>query len=297
MTAHEATNKLNTMDEQKTIPSGTPEEMETKAPTPAAPVTPETTDEEKTEEVQEAAEPLKGRAALLDRYKKANEGVTEDPDDDTLADYAIGALNERDDYKGRYEKFNESNQKLIEAIRENPPVAEFIARISRGEDPMKAIGQSFGDLRDMIDEESVRKIDEGAKERQSRYDEVKGNFETYAKTLDKYAKDNGLAEEEKDEIHNAIIGFATDLSEGRIDEGTIDFFHKALTYDEEKQADLNAATLAGRNAAIDDIKNRQEAKQEAMPDVTADRSLPHKEESFYYEPKTTNIADQLQDKE
>lgn len=260
-------------------------------------VSPEAEAIAKTAEVQKAAQPIKGRAALLDRYKKANEGLTEEPDDDTLADYAVSALDERDDYKGRYQAFNESNQRLINAIRENPTVAEFIARIGRGEDPMRAIGQSFGDLRDMVDEESLKKLDEGAQERKSRYDEVRGNFETYAKTLDEYAKKNGLSDEEKNDIHNAIIGFATDLSEGRIDDGTIDFFHKALTYDEEKQADLNAATLAGRNAAIDDIKNRQEVKQEALPDVTSDKSLPHKEESYYYEPEQSNISDQLKDKE
>lgn len=278
----------------------TPREVTLSAPAAPLPEEGQTTDAEKTEEVKEATEPLRGRAGLLDMYKKANADVEGEPDDDALADYAVNAIKERDDYKGRYDAFNESNQKLIDAIRENPPVAEFIARISRGEDPLVAIGQSFGDLRDMIDEESVRKIEEGAKERQGRYDEVKGNFETYAKTLDDYAQKGGLSEEEKDETHNAIIGFATDLSEGRIDEATIDFFHKALTYDADKEADLDAAKLAGRNAAIDDIKNRQAEKEATMPDVTADRSLPKggtEAPSYYYEPKQSNISDMLQDKD
>lgn len=255
-------------------------------------------DETKAVETAAATAPLKGRAALLDRYKKAHEGESGEPDDEALADYAVSALDERDDYKSRYEAFDESNRKLIDAIRENPSVAEFIARISRGEDPIRSIGVAFGDLREVLDEASLKRLDEGAEERKGQYDRVRSNFENYAKTLDAYGAKNGLSEGEKEEIHNAIIGFATDLSEGRIDEATIDFFHKALTYDEEKTAELNAAELAGRNAAIDEVKSRRSAKAtELMPDVTSDKSLPHPEESYYYEPEQGNISDELKDKE
>lgn len=283
------------MDEEKNIPHEYPDRS--MPGSAAAPTADANADKDKEAEMADATEPLKGRAALLDSYKKANEGAEGEPDEDTLAEYALSALKERDSYKGRYETFQQSNQRLIDAVRSNPAVAEFIARIGRGEDPMKAIGQSFGDLRDMIDDESIRKIDEGAAERKSSYEQVRANFESYSHTLNEYAKAHGLTEEEKDDVHNAIIGFAQDLSTGKIDEGTIDFFHKALTYDEEKTADINAATLAGRNAAIDDIKNRQEAKADAMPDVTADRAMPRSEESYYYEPRRGNISDLVKDKE
>lgn len=244
---------------------------------------------------QQAQEPLKGRAAFLERYRGYHPDLEDEPDDDTMWDFAGQGLSERDDLRGKYDTLNGANEKLAAVVGEDPRVAQFVAMIANGENPMYALGKTFGNLVDEVDDEALEQLRGGQKEYKERYDRMRNNFNTYEATLKGYAEKNGLTDEQVSEINNAILDIAEALNEGDIPEEVIDNVWKGMDYDNEKTAEIEAAKLAGKNEAIDDIKSKKSAPA-PLPDLGVQKTnkrAPIKMD----EPKMETLASAIVDKD
>jgi len=225
------------------------------------------------DEAEVAQEPLRGRAAFLERYRGYHPDLEDEPDDDTMWDYAGQGLTERDELRGKYDTLNGANEKLAAVVGEDPRVAQFIAMIANGENPMYALGKTFGNLVDEVDDEALEQLRGGQQEYKERYDRMRNNFNTYEATLKGYAEKNGLNEAQVADINNAILDIAEALNEGDIPEEVIDNVWKGMDYDNEKTAEIDAAKLAGKNEAIEKIKE-QKAGGSPLPDLRGRKSSP-----------------------
>lgn len=73
------------------------------------------------EQAPQAAEeqPVTGRAAFMSRWRDSNPDITDDPDDDTMYDWAGSQM---DDLSNRYNSVNGANEKLAEVVGQDPQI-------------------------------------------------------------------------------------------------------------------------------------------------------------------------------
>ncbi len=255
-------------------------------------------DEQATEkgldEVVEAPQ-LSGRAGFIERYKSRHPDLTDEPDDDSLFDFAGKTWDERDGIQEKYDALNGANEKLAAVVQEDPRFAQLIAMVASGESPLYAIGKCFGSIIDELDEERLEELRRGQDDFKKQYDEMRNNFKTYEATLKSYVEKNGLSEEDAEKINNAILDIAEALNHGDIPEEVIDNVWKGMDYENEKTAELEAAKLAGKNEAIEAVKGKKTTTP-ALPDLAARKTnkLPPIVDS---EPKRIRLADAIIDRE
>lgn len=224
----------------------------------------------------------RGRAAFLERYRTANPDITEEPDDDTMYDWGIKGLNERDELRGKYDALNGANEKLAAVVGEDPRFAQLIAMVANGENVMYALGKTFGNILDELDDESLENYRKGQDEFKARYNQIRDNFKSYENTLKAYGEENKLDEQTLMEINETILDLAEAFNDRAIPREVIEIVHKGLDYDEDKTAEIEAAKLAGKNEAIDAIKSKK-VQTTPLPDLGAGKTQPKK--AGYMEPK------------
>lgn len=213
-----------------------------------------------------------GRTAFMERYRAANADITDDPADDAMYDWAGSQL---DDMTSKYKSVNGANEKLAEVVGQDPRFAQFIAMVAGGENLMYALGKTFGNMVDELDDEAIENLRKGQEEYSSRYKRVKENFSTYENTLKAYGEKNGLTPQQLSDVNNAILDIAEAINEGNIPEDVIDNVWKGLDYNTEKTAEIEAAELSGRNKAIEDIKGKK--TKAPLPDLSGSRSQPRRQ--------------------
>lgn len=212
--------------------------------------------------------PLAGRDAFIGKLRELGEELQDDVSDDALFDRAGGILGERDELRGKYDALNGANSKLAEVISESPEVAQFVAMLGNGEHWLYALGKSFGNLLDNLDDDTLDEYNKGKEEFKARHAKMRENFAAYKDNLKKYGEDNGLSDEQLGDINNAILDIAEALNTGDIPVEVIDNVWKGMDYDNEKTAEVEAAKLAGKNEAIDEMKSRK-ASPAPLPDLNA----------------------------
>ena len=228
--------------------------------------------EEKPIEDQEQQEqpPIEknGREAFIEKYRGYHPDSPEELDDEDLWKYAGSGLGERDEYQGKYNSLNSANEKLAQVVGEYPEIAQFISMIANGESPLYAIGKSFGDMADKFDEASLEEFRKGQEEYRAEVQRINTNIENYKTTLKNYAEKHGLSEEDVANVNNTILDVAEALRTGDINEEVIDNIWKGMDYESATTANLDAAKLAGKNEAIEDMKSKKQAGA-SMPDVNS----------------------------
>lgn len=216
--------------------------------------------------------PPKGRTAFMARYRGANSEITDDPDDDTMYDWAGTQI---DDLSSRYKSVNGANEKLAEVVGQDPRFAQFIAMVAGGENLMYALGKTFGNMVDELDDEAIENLRKGQEEYSARYKRVQENFATYENTLKAYGEKNGLTPDQLSAVNNAILDIAEAINEGEIPEEVIDNIWKGLDYDTERTSEIEAAKLSGRNEAIEAIKDKKTTAP--LPDLSGGRNQPKRQ--------------------
>ena len=222
--------------------------------------------------IQEAVTNPTGRSAFMQRYRGANADITDDPDDDTMYDWAGTQL---DDLTNKYKSVNGANEKLAEVVGQDPRFAQFIAMVANGENLMYALGKTFGNMVDELDDEAIENLRNGQEEYSARYKRVRENFSTYESTLKAYGEKNGLTPDQLSDVNNAILDIAEAINEGDIPEEVIDNVWKGLDYNTERTAEIEAAKLSGRNDAIEDIKGKK--NKAPLPDLSGSRNQPKRQ--------------------
>ena len=227
--------------------------------------------EEKKDEMQL---PNKGRAAFMEMYKTHHPDITDEPDEDTLFEYAGQGYGERDELRGKYDSLNSANEKLASAISEDPRFTDFIAMIGSGEKPLYALGKIFGNLIDQLDEEGTEQLKNGQTEYSSNFNQLKQNFTDYKARLKQYGEDTGKDDATLQKINDIILDLSEAFMNWDISTEMIDGVFKMIDYDSDKSAEIESEKLKARNDLIDEQKPGGAAS--TIPDMAGSRNQPTK---------------------
>jgi hypothetical protein len=257
---------------------------------------------EETNAEETTAEPLKGRAALMAMYKTRNPETSDEPDEDTLFDFAGKGYSDHDELKGRYDKLNGANETLAGQVAEVPLLARWLSGISNGENPWKHLGAILGPKCENLDEKSIEQLKAGQAQFNERFKKIDDNFKTYEKDLADYASENELPKEMVDEIDDTIMDISDAFSDRVIPKELIKLVHEALAApakiaeaEQVATADIEAAKVAGANEAIEQMKGKK-AEATPVPDIVANKGS-NQSKMPKYTPKVVNMADDFKEKE
>lgn len=207
----------------------------------------------------EDQQPVRGRNAVMNRWRESNPDFEGDPEDDDLYDYAIG---QADDYKSRYDKQNEVNSALASRISEDPRFGALIAGVmetsadGKRKNPAYVIAKLYG--KDFLeDEEALKAMDEGyaeylegAKKTEDESMKAQQNFLESMKRVDTYAQANGLAEERVEELRHALVNAADEMLMGNFSDSFIETVAKGLSHDADVQDAADTGYVEGKNEKV-----------------------------------------------
>lgn len=220
----------------------------------------------KNAEQQETAP--KGRAAFLDSYKKSNPDSIEDPDDDGLFDHAHSKYSEME---GKYNGMSQANEKLAELVSKDPKLGAVLSMLV-GENS-KSLPYAVGSVYGKEPFDDLDEFEQGYQEQLQRLatskeeqEKASKNIEEYQGTLEKFGKDNGLTEEQLDEVNSGIMQFAENLLMGIIPAELIDLVYKGLNYDKDVEEAAATGEVEGRNAVIEN-KMKEKTASTSIPDM------------------------------
>lgn len=208
--------------------------------------------EEKIEEVTE--QPLKGRAAWQDRYKKSNPEAGEDIDDEDLFEYANGGYS---DVENKYNQLNGANSRLSELVAGDPRLGAALSMVTG--DSKKSLPYAMGSVfgKDWMDgdlEEFESGYQENLKqlaESEKLQEEAAKNTEKSIQHIEKYISDKQLSEEDAAQLNENIIVFAENLLMGIVPPELIELVHKGLNYDQDVQDAIDTGAVQAKNERID----------------------------------------------
>lgn len=208
--------------------------------------------EEKLEEVTE--QPLKGRAAWLDRYKKGNPEAGEEIDDEALFEFANG---NHSDLESRYNNVQGMTDKMYERASQDPRASVVLSEFV-GEKPQSLpyiMGKVYG--RDWMDQD-LEEFETGYQENLKQLAESKKlqeeaakNIEKSIQHIEKYISDKQLSEEDAAQLNENIIVFAENLLMGIVPPELIELVHKGLNYDQDVQDAIDTGAVQAKNERID----------------------------------------------
>jgi hypothetical protein len=209
-------------------------------------------EEEKREEVTE--QPLKGRAAWIDRYKKANPETGEEIEDEDLFEYANGGYS---DIEGKYNQLNGANSRLAELVAGDPKLGAALSMVA-GEKKKSlpyAMGSVFG--KDWMDgdleefeagyQENLKQLAESRKLQE----DAQKNIAKSIQHIEKYISGNKLGEEDAAKLNENIVTFAENLLMGIVPPTLVELVHKGLSYDQDVQDAIDTGAVQAKNERID----------------------------------------------
>lgn len=164
-----------------------------------------------------------------------------------------------DEYEKRLGEYRDREKTLSDMFAADPRSAEFLADWHNGKDPIAAILARYGsEYKDMLDDpEFVQKLaDEHKAEieriaRSKQLDEdYEANMEQTLETLRQFQADNGMSDEQIDEVVNALLGIVRDGVMGKFAPETLQMMMNAINHDADVANASEEGNIAGRNAKI-----------------------------------------------
>jgi hypothetical protein len=199
------------------------------------------------------AQPPKGRAAMLARYRAANPDSGDEIDEEILWDHADKEIS---GLEGRYNDLNGANKRLAKLVQKDPRLAAVLSMIA-GDEPKslpyaisRVYGKDFlnGDIEDFEAgyQENLKQFAESEKLQA----EAEKNIRESVINIDKYASKNGLSDEQQKELCTGILNFAENLLMGKIPDALIDLVYKGLNYDKDVQDAADTGFVEGKNEKV-----------------------------------------------
>lgn len=161
---------------------------------------------------------------------------------------------ELDEYRGR-------EKTLSDMFAADPRSAQFLTDMRTGNDPILGLMKNFGvEIKDVLEDPEMQdKIAEANKEYMERVAKSKKLEEEYAANMDKtletlraYQEQQGLSDEQIDEVMNRIISVVNDGVMGKFAPETLDLFLKGINHDNDVAMATEEGEVAGRNAKIEE---------------------------------------------
>lgn len=193
------------------------------------------------------------RKRLKERYPDA------DPADDT----GWEELNTRymDETDSELAKYKDSESKITELISVYPEFGELVFSMVEGKMPLRAAIARIFSQEDLIpqsgddDYEAYKKAYDDRLEQQGKRDartkEIEENEAASIKTIDQFATDKGLSDDQKESLIELINNHFTELLYKRISTEMLEGFLKQMSFDKAVSDAGKVGEIRGRNANIE----------------------------------------------
>ena len=164
-----------------------------------------------------------------------------------------------DSYEQELEGYRGREKTLSDMFAADPRSAQFLTDMHKGLDPVLGLVRNFGiEIKDVLDDPEMQdKIAEANKDYIERVakskkleDEYAANMDQTLETLRNYQSQQGLSDEEIDEVMNKIISVVNDGVMGKFAPETLDLFLKGINHDNDVAMASEEGEVAGRNAKI-----------------------------------------------
>lgn len=210
------------------------------------------------------------RDAMSERLKKKY------PDQEFGDDEALfGRINDDyDDYDKQIDEYKGREQSFVEMFNADPRSAQFINNWRNGADPVVELTRQFGDaFREALDDpEKLDALAEANKEYLERVakskelvDQYEQNIDASIATLDQFQADNGLTDEQADEVMDFLKNIFNDAIIGKFSRESMEMALKAINHDEDVASADADAEVRGRNAKINETLRKRQAGDGTSP--------------------------------
>lgn len=197
------------------------------------------------------------RQSVADRLKSRYPDKSYEDDEELF-----GQINDDyDEYDKSLNSYKEHEKNLTDMFASDPRSAAFLSKWKDGGDPVISLVQMFGtDIKDAIDDpakqEEIAKankefVERVAKEKELE-EEYQKNLDESLKNLDDLQAQNGLTDEQVDEVMAYIAGIVKDGIVGKFTTETINMALKALNHDADVSNAAHEAEVRGKNAKIEE---------------------------------------------
>lgn len=227
------------------------------------------------EEVKSRRQSLKER--MLSRY----------PDLDVNDDEALAGRisDDYDELDGQLNGYKEREGKLTNMMNADPRSAHFLSRWAAGEDPVMALVRLFReDIRTILDDpdsEASQELARISAEDQDSRDAAEANTAKTKAIVAQWKEENGLSDEEANEVLDSMQKFLEDALEGNVSRESLDLFRNGLRHDEDVASAADDAEVRGRNAKINEtLRKRQEGDGVAPLGGSAGKVNPQRPKSI-----------------
>lgn len=188
-----------------------------------------------------------------------------------------------DQYEQENSAMREREKTLSDMFSADPRSAYFLNDMREGNDPVLGLVKRFGvEVKDVLDDPAMQeKIKEANQEYLDRVakskkldEEYDRNMEiTLSKTLPEYQQQNGLSDEEIDNICAAWLQIVRDGVMGKLTTETLTLIANALNHDVDVANAQEEGEVAGRNAKID-MKLRKPQQGDGITTLNGRNSAP-----------------------
>lgn len=210
------------------------------------------------------------------------------PDKQFADDEAIyGQIGEDyDQYEQELGGYKEREQALGDMFAKDPRSAQFFVDMHKGQSPWASYIKLFGpELKEMLDDPDAAKqiadaeteyLDRVTKSRELDA-EYERNMSTSLETLRQFQSEQGLSDDQLDEVAAALIGIVRDGVMGKFAPETLVMILKAINHDTDVANASQEGEVAGRNARIKE-QLRTSAKGDGLAPLDGKNSVEGKRE-------------------
>jgi len=198
------------------------------------------------------------------------------PDQDFADDEAMfGRINDDyDDFDKQLGEYQQREQSIVDMFNSDPRSAHFMNNWRQGSTPEVELMRQFGDtFKEALDDpEKLDELEAAHKEYLDRVakskeleDQYNQNIGSSIETLDQFQADNGLSDEQADQVMDFLNGIFNDAIRGIYKRESMDMALKAINHDEDvANADADAE-VRGRNAKINETLRKRQSGDGTAP--------------------------------
>ena len=199
------------------------------------------------------------RERLGTRYPELN------LDDDEAVSGRI--FDDYDDYDRQLGEYREREDKLTGMFNSDPRSAQFLSSWHNGEDPAVVLMRMYGEeIRDRLDDPEYQEqlaaankeyVERVAKEKDLEQ-QYQQNLDGTLETLATFQQENGLSDDQVDEVMEFLQGVFQDAILGKFSRESMEMALKAIRHDEDVAEAADAAEVKGRNSKINETLRKRE---------------------------------------
>lgn len=187
------------------------------------------------------------------------------PDLDLNDDEAVSGRisDDFDEYDRRIGEFQANEDKLNGMMKADPRSAYLLASLDNGEDLIVSLVNLLGeDIRTILDDpesEASKALVKRAAEGKERIAQSEANVEETKKVIAAWQEENGLSNEEGNQVLDFLQGVLEDGLKGIVSRESLDMGLNAIRHDDDVATAAEDAEVKGRNAKIDEtLRKRNE---------------------------------------